>query len=105
MAIAYSVIERRPDVGRTVVEITLDGSYAGGGYAIDYKQLGLLAAPAAIESNFSTGQGFASIYNHSTSKLMLFKASAGATAFTECVAGDLTNAMKVRAVCYGNVVS
>lgn len=105
MAIAYSIVEKRADVGRTVVEITLDGSYAGGGYTLDPKQLGLLAAPVAIESNMSTGQGFACIFNHATGKLMLFKASAGATPFTEVAAGDLTSAMKVRAVCFGNVVT
>jgi hypothetical protein len=95
MAIAYTRVASRPDVGRTVVDVTLDGSYASNGYLLDPKQMGMISIDG-IDASFTTGEGFNANYIASTGKLKLFKNAAGAGAFTEGVSGDFTSSMKVR---------
>ena len=95
MAIAYTVVAKRPDAGRTVVDVTLDGSYASGGYALDPKQMGMISIDG-VDASFTTGEGFAANYIASTGKLKLFKNAAGAGAFTEGANTDFTSSIKVR---------
>jgi hypothetical protein len=96
MAIAYTVVARYPDQRKTVVDITLDGSYASGGYALDNRQLGLIQAPDSVDPYMVTGDGFTPTFVASTNKLKIFKSAGAAGAHTECVAGDLTSSVKVR---------
>jgi hypothetical protein len=96
MAIAYNVVRRLPDTGKTIVDITLDGSYAAGGYALDPGSLGMELAPDMVDPQIITGQGFTPQWNQSTGKLQFFKNAAGAGAFTECVNTDLSTAVKCR---------
>jgi hypothetical protein len=96
MAIAYSIVRRMPDMQKAIVDITLDGAYGAGGYALNNNQMGMLAAPDMVDADIKTGQGFTPIWNQSTGKLQMFKSAGAAGAHTECVAGDLTNAVIVR---------
>ena len=96
MAIAYNIVARRPDVGRTIVDVTLDGSYSSGGYVLDPKQLGMLVAPDSVDPYFTTGEGFTPNYTASTQKLKIFKSAGAAGQHTEASSGDLTSSMKVR---------
>lgn len=101
MALAYKFVRRMPDVNKTVVDITLDGSYAAGGYALVNASLGLASAPDMLDPVVATGQGFTPIWNQSTGKLMMYKSAAIAGAHTECVAGDLSSAVVIRCECIG----
>jgi deoxyhypusine synthase len=96
MAIAYNVVRRMPDVQKAVVDITLDGAYAAGGYALTNAQLGMLVTPDMVDPIVTTGQGFTPEWNKTTNKLLMFKTAAGAGAHAECVAGDLSSAVVVR---------
>jgi hypothetical protein len=102
MAVAYAKVEARPDAGRTVYDITLDTAYPAGGYPLDYKQLGLLSAPTAMNADFSTAQGFVAQWDPVNSKLKLWEVGA-AGALDEGDAADFTASMKVRVTSYGTV--
>lgn len=98
MALAYTIVRKLPDVSKTIVDITLDGSYAAGGYALTPASLGMEAAPDMVDPQIvtTTGQGFIPSWNQQTGKLQFFKNAAGAGAFAECVAGDLSASVKCR---------
>ena len=95
MAIAYTIVSKRPDVGRMIVDVTLDGSYASPGYLLDPKQMGMLSIDG-VDAAFTSGEGFNANYVASTGKLKLFKNAAGAGQFTEGANTDFTTSMKVR---------
>jgi len=95
MAIAYTVVSRRPDVSRMVIDVTLDGSYASGGYVLDPKQMGFISVDA-VDAGMATGEGFTATYTTATGKLKMFKSAGAAGQHTECASGDLTSSMKVR---------
>lgn len=102
MAIAYTRVQSYPDSYTNIVDVTLDGSYASGGYVLDPKALGVLAIDA-IDASFVTGEGFVPEYVASSSKLKIFKVGA-AGAMTECASGDLTSSMKVRCTVLGRPI-
>jgi hypothetical protein len=103
MAIAYNIVDRSPLSGRTSVEITLDGSYSSGGYALSNSGLGLLTNPASVQLTVRSGQGFTPVYDKANNKLKMFKSAAGATAHTECANTDLSSSVIVAALCTGSV--
>jgi hypothetical protein len=96
MAIAYNIVSKLPDERKTIVDITLDGNYAAGGYALTPASMGMLAAPDMVDPQIVTGQGFAPQWNKGTAKLQMFKNAAGAGALTECANTDLSSAVVVR---------
>jgi len=96
MSIAYNIVRRLPDQNKTIVDITLDGSYASGGYALAPASLGMLQAPDMIDPDVKTGQGFTPIWNQTTGKLQMFKSAGSAGAHAECASGDLSSAVVVR---------
>lgn len=102
MAIAYTRVASYPDKYVNIVDITLDGSYASGGYLLDPKQLGLLAIDS-IAGYMTTGEGFDCSYVSSTTKLKFWKVGA-AGAKTECASGDLTSSMKCRVEATGRPI-
>jgi hypothetical protein len=103
MAIAYTQVASYPDMRTTVYDITLDGSYASGGYAVTAASLGVLGIDS-LDCNWATGEGFTAAYVTSTGKIKCFKNAAGAGAFTECVNTDLTSSMKVRVTVIGKPI-
>ena len=101
MAFVFTRLPGRPDVGRTVTEITLDGtSYASGGIPLTPSLIGMLTTPVIVDAEFSTGEGFSNAWIASTNALKLYKTSTGTTS-TECVAADFTTAMKIRVTATG----
>lgn len=103
MAIAYTRVASYSDNNQTIIDVTLDGSYASGGYLLDARQMGVLNIDD-IQASVVTGEGFIPTYVASTGKLKLAKSAAGATAFTECAAGDLTSSIKVRCSVTGHPI-
>jgi hypothetical protein len=101
MALAYTSVRKNPDIGKMVTDVTLDGSYSAGGYALSNAGLGMYGAPDMVDPQVITGQGFSPGWNRGTGKLMMFKSAAGASPFTECVAGDLSTAVVVRCEALG----
>ena len=106
MAIAYAMVERRSDTRQNVVDITLDGSYSAGGYALDNASLGVVGNPTNIDC---------STYVHATAtvtnvaqwdpvnnKIKIFE-TAGTVdlPFKEVAAGDVTTSHKIRATVTG----
>lgn len=99
MALAYNIVRRMPDVSKAIVDITLDGSYAAGGYALAAAGLGMEAAPDMVDPQVVTtvGAGFIPSWNQQTGKLQMFKTGAALSGvLAECVAGDLSASVKVR---------
>src|SRR5689334_19397192 len=103
MAIAYNIVDRSPLSGRTSVEITLDGSYAAGGYQLSNSGLGMLTNPASVQLTVRSGQGFTPVYDKANNKLKMFKTAAGSGAHAECVNTDLSSSVIVSALCNGTV--
>jgi hypothetical protein len=103
MAIAYNVVRRMPDTGKTIVDITLDGSYAAGGYALNSNQLGMLQKPDMIDPAVITAQGFDAAWDQPNHKLKMWK-SGSSSAKAECVGADLSSAVVVRCECTGLVM-
>lgn len=75
-------------------DLTLDGSYGAGGYALTAALFGHRNTLNSVEVAISN-TGFLSVYRPSTLKLQFYKVGA-AGALTECVAGDLSSAAVVR---------
>jgi hypothetical protein len=96
MALAYTLIRKMPDLSKMIVDITLDGAYAAGGYLLSNPSLGMYAAPDMVDPQVRTGQGFVPLWNQVTGKLMMFKSAGAAGPQAECAAGDLSNAVTVR---------
>lgn len=106
MAIAYTIIEERPDLRETIVDITLDASYSAGGYALDNAQLGMQTTPDAV---------ICSHYHHPTStahlvpdwdpannKLQVFVwGGTSPDPLVEAASGDIAATHKVRLVVKG----
>jgi hypothetical protein len=91
MAIAYARVKgSRYDLGETLTDFTLDGSYppGGGGYVLDFKQMGLLAGqpPDFANAVVRTGQGVLGVVTNA-GKLLMLKGAAGL--LVECAAGGL----------------
>jgi hypothetical protein len=96
MAIAYNVVRRMPDVQKTIVDITLDGAYPAGGYALTNAQLGMLSTPDMVDPVIITAQGFTPDWDKTNNKLKMFKSAGVAGAHTECANTDLSSAVVVR---------
>ena len=101
MAIAYNIVRKMPDQSKVVVDITLDGAYDGVGYLLSHVGLGLASAPDMVDLDVQTGQGFTPVWNKATGKLVMYKSAGAAGAHAQCAAGDLSNAVIVRAECIG----
>jgi hypothetical protein len=104
MAIAYSRVESRPDLGYNVVDITLDGSYSAGGYILDNKSLGMLSNPTNLVLNYNhttATSDFVPVYDPDTNALKIFKSGTAGATLNECAGGDITSAHKIRATAYG----
>lgn len=105
MAIAYSVTDRRPDVGRNVVVITLDGSYGAGGYALDNASMGLIGNPTNVDcSNYvhatATSANVAQ-WDKTNNKVKIFEGNTATNPLVECVSGDITSGHSIVAVVTG----
>ena len=103
MAIAYATVARYPDRYNVITDITCDGAYAAGGYALTASQLGVLSIDGA-DAESVTGDGFTPCYVASTGKLKIFKSAAVAGQHTEAVAADLSTANKFRLTVTGKAI-
>lgn len=103
MAIAYKTVRALPDVYKAIIDITLDASYASGGYALSNSSLGMLAKPDMLDFEVRTGDGFVPRWDQANNKLKMFKVGA-AGALTECVNTDLTASVVVRAEVTGTPI-
>ena len=107
MAIAYARNPAsRPDVGLMVTDITLDGSYSAGGYALDNAQLGLVGNPVNVACD-SYKHATATVSNlaqwdKATNKIKIFE-TAGTVdlPFKECAAGDITSSHVITVTALG----
>lgn len=95
MAIAYSIntAKSRRDNGQTFVTITLDGSYAAGGYALTNSSLGMLDTPDFISMDYihaAATNAFVPVYDRANNKIKVFKSGASGSTMTECASGDIT---------------
>lgn len=105
MAIAYAVVKRNPDLRETIVDVTLDGSYSAGGYALDGKSMGLLASkPEHVQPVTKTVHGVVPSWDEANNKLVMWKTgSATSGVFIQAAAGDLSTSVIVRCLVKGNV--
>jgi hypothetical protein len=104
MAIAYAVVERRPDIGRAITDITLDGSYSAGGYALDNAQLGLIAPAQNMDLTYihaTATSDFVPVYDPVNNKIKVFKSGTAGATLNECASGDITSSHKIRATVHG----
>jgi len=107
MALVYTRVASRPDLRETVTDVTLDGSYGAGGYAVSNAGLGLLSNADAMDISYShptAASGNVAQYQPVTNKIMIFEAGTAAGPLAECSAGDITSSHKMRVVAKGNVV-
>lgn len=106
MAIAYARVNKKPDLGRVIVDITLDGSYAAGGYALDNTQLGLIGNPVNMDLTYvhaTATNDFVPVYDPANNKIKVFKSGTAGATLNECVSGDITSSHKIRATVQGTV--
>lgn len=99
MAIAYSIsANSRRDVGQTLVTITLDGSYAAGGYALTNSSLGMLDNPDHINMQYvhaTATNDFVPVYDKTNNKIKIFKSGTAGATLNECVSGDITSSHSI----------
>jgi len=109
MALVYTRIKTRPEARETVVDVTLDGSYGAGGYALSNAGMGVLSTPEAVEcSSYRHATATSSnvgVWDPANNKLLFFESGTAVSApLVECIAGDITTAHKVRLTVKGDVV-
>ncbi len=107
MAIAYARNSAsRPDLGMVTTDITLDGSYSAGGYALDNAQLGLIGNPINVACD-SYKHATATVTNvaqwdKASNKIKIFQAPAAVTdPFAEVASGDITSSHVITVTAYG----
>lgn len=104
MAIALARVKSRADVRETIFDMTCDGSYSSGGYAIAPKDVGLLSIDS-IEAYEKTGQGNLAQWDPTNGKLRVFQTGAALSGvLSEAISGDLSTANVFRLVCKGDPV-
>jgi hypothetical protein len=98
MAIAYAIdpnpIKSRRDMGQTMVTITLDGSYAAGGYALTNANLGMLDTPDAIDMQYvhaTATNDFVPVYDRANNKIKIFCSGTASATLNECTSGQITS--------------
>lgn len=91
MALAFTRLHRFAEGNRYLIvqQVTLDGSYASGGYALTPTQVGHRNQITNISTGVSKN-GYISAFDTTTQKLKFYKVGA-AGALTECVSGDLSS--------------
>lgn len=103
MAISYAQVDWRPDLGRMTTDITLDGSYGAGGYALDNASLGLLSAATDMNCTYTHATATSTnmaVYDAANNKLKVFEVGSAGPA-VECTSGDITSSHKVRVTAFG----
>lgn len=113
MAIAYEIVKKgvAGNLRVNIVDITLDGSYAAGGYALDPASMGV-GRVHAVQPTVSTVVGVLPVYDVANGKLVLYKGAntvtvtSGNAAFTQLANNDtiISASHKVRCVVFGDAV-
>jgi len=108
MAATFASVERRPDLGRTITDMTCDGSYPAGGYPLVNASLGLLGSPKSVQCSYKHATATSSNvadWIPSTNKVLITESGTAVSApLVECVAGDITTSHVVRLTAYGDVI-
>jgi hypothetical protein len=81
-------------MGETLVTITLDGSYAAGGYALSNPAMGMLDTPDNINMTYvhaTATNDFVPVYDRANNKIKVFKAGTAGATLNECVNTDITS--------------
>jgi len=99
MAISVSrSAKSRPDLGKQVSTITLDGSYAAGGYAVSNAALGMVDTPDQVTMTYSHAtatNNFVPVYDFANNKIKIFKSGTAGATLNECVSGDITSSHSI----------
>lgn len=111
MALGYAIVKKgvAGNFRLNVVDVTLDGAYAAGGYDLDEASLGVSSVSFIAPVN-ATSVGVLPVYNHTTGKLLLYKGAStvtvtsGNAAFTELATNDtiISASHKVRLLVMGD---
>lgn len=106
MAIAYARVTKgcRPDQGMMMTDITLDGSYAAGGYALDNASLGLIGQAQSMDLEYihaTATNYFQPVFDPVNNKIKIFKSGTAGATLNECASGDITSSHKIRVSAYG----
>jgi len=114
MAIAYDIVTKgvAGNMRINVVDVTLDGSYASGGYALTAAGLGM-ARIFHINAEMKTGENLLAQYNHTSGKLEILKGAStvtvttGSGAFSELATNDTyaSTSVIVRLLVVGDIVN
>jgi hypothetical protein len=109
MAITYSIDRARSrfDQGQTLVTITLDGSYAAGGYALSNTGLGMLDNPDEIEMTYihaTATSDFVPVYDRANNKIKIFKSGTAGATLNECAGGDISSSHSIRCIVMGRPI-
>jgi hypothetical protein len=104
MAISYKIVAQYPDMRTTIVDVTLDASYAAGGYALSNASMGVLSNPVSVDAtmNYATTQPIP-LWDSATNKLAFFKSNTAAKV-TECANTDLSTSNVCRLTVIGQPV-
>ena len=101
MAIALALVKSRPDVREKIYDMTADGAYSSGGYAIAPADVGMMTIED-IEAHQKGGAGNLAHWDPANSKLKIFQTGAAVSGpFSECIAGDLSTSDVFRLVVKG----
>ena len=97
MALAFANFKRfapmKGGIRMGTVDITLDGSYSAGGWAISASDLNLTSIVAIIPPGpgVASNLGYPLRWDHATGKLLAFEEADGGAGLQEIDAGDLNN--------------
>jgi hypothetical protein len=102
MAIALAKVKSRPDLREAIWDMTCDGSYSSGGYAIAPADVGMLTIDS-IEAYEKTGQGNLAQWDPTNSKLRVQQTGAALSGvLSEAIGADLSTANVFRLVIKGD---
>jgi len=99
MAIAYAISSNsRRDLGQTIVTLTLDGSYAAGGYALTNANLGMQDNPDVVNPTYvhaTATNDFVPVYDKANNKIKIFCSGTASATLNECTSGQITSSHSI----------
>ena len=107
MAISYALVSRDPTSNKTVTDITLDGSYSAGGYAVTAAGLGVVQLPANMDLTYihaTATNDFVPVWDPTNSKIKIFCSGTASATLNECTSGQITSSHKIRVTSHAPIV-
>src|SRR2546423_4080793 len=108
MAISVAIDPKSDrSLGRTVGTITLDGSYAAGGYAVTNSQFGMADGPDFVTLNYvhaTATNDFVPVWDKANGKVKIFCSGTASATLNECTSGQITSGHSIQFTAMGRPI-